>query len=124
NVGDLTLTRYLAWGWSDIIASKITALGFGLLVLVFGSLQLVLAPFAVVGLWKMRARTEFKPMLMYLALLLLAMALVFTYPSVRGSMLHSSTALIAYFAVAVPPGLDAAIEWVARRRRAWNVEQA
>jgi hypothetical protein len=123
NTGDLTLARYLDWGITNILSSKLNALGFDLLVLI-GGLQFFLAPFAGIGLWQSRRRIEFKPMLIYLALLLLTMAFVFTFPGMRGSMLHSSIALVAYFAVAVPPGLDAAIHWIARRRRQWNERSA
>ncbi len=121
---DLTLARYLDWGPVNIAFSKLKALGFDLLVLLFGGLQIFLAPFAIVGLWQLRRRVEIKPMLIYLALLLLAMAFVFTFPGMRGSMLHSSIALVAYLAVAVPPGIDVIVRWVARRRRKWGERSA
>jgi hypothetical protein len=124
NTTDLSLARYLDWGIGNILSSKLTAFGFDMLVLLFGALQIFLAPFAALGLWRLRQRVEFKPMLIYLALLIIVMPLVFTFPSVRGSMLHSSAALVAYFAVAVPPGLGAVIEWIAQHRRAWNAPSA
>lgn len=124
DVSRLTLARYLDWGIGNILASKWNALGFILLVLLFGVWQIYLAPFAVIGFWKMRARVELQAALVYLALLVLAMAFVFTFPATHGSMLHSASALVAYGAVAVPPGLDAAIAWMAKRRRRWNVAQA
>jgi 4-amino-4-deoxy-L-arabinose transferase-like glycosyltransferase len=124
DVSRLTLARYLDWGIGNILASKWNALGFILLVLLFGVWQIYLAPFAVIGFWKMRARVEVQAALVYLALLVLAMAFVFTFPATHGSMLHSASALVAYGAVAVPPGLDAAIAWMAKRRRRWNVAQA
>lgn len=124
DVSRLTLQRYLEWGIGNILASKFDALVFVILVLLFGVWQIFLAPFAAVGFWKMRARVELQAALIYLALLMLAMAFVFTFPATHGSMLHSAVALAAFGAVAVPPGLDAAVEWIAKRRRTWNVAQA
>jgi hypothetical protein len=120
NASDLTLSRYFDWGIGNIVASKVNAFGFDILVLLLGGLQIFLAPFAAIGLWQLRGRIEFKPFFLYTILLLLAMAIAFTFPSMRGSMLHSSAALIPYFAVAVGPGLDASIHWVARRRSQWD----
>jgi len=124
DVARLTLERYLDWGIANILRSKFEALGFILLVLVFGVWQIFLAPFAAIGFWKLRSHVEMQAALIYLALLVLAMAFVFTFPATHGSMLHSAAALVAYGAVAVPPGLDAAIAWFGKRRKSWNVPQA
>ncbi len=120
----LTLARYLDWGLGNIALSKLRALVFDLAVLLLGAMQVFLVPFVLIGLWQSRRRAEFKPLLAYLFVLLAAMAFIFTIPSMRGSMLHSSSALVAYFAVAAPPGLDAAVRWLAQRRRRWNVRRA
>lgn len=124
DVARLTMQRYLDWGLMNIVLSKVNALWFIILVLLFGVWQIFLAPFAAIGFWKYRARVELQAALIYLVLLVLAMAFVFTFPATHGSMLHSATALVAFGAVAVPPGLDAAVAWVAKRRRRWNVAQA
>jgi hypothetical protein len=94
------------------------------LVLLFGVWQVFLAPFAVIGLWKLRTRVEMQAAMWYGGLLVLAMAFVFTFPATHGSMLHSAAALVAFGAVAAPPGLDAAVEWAGKRRRGWNIGQA
>jgi hypothetical protein len=121
---DLTLQRYLDWGIGNILASKLRAGGINLLVITFGALQIFLAPFALIGLWQQRRRVELLPFFVYAPLLYLAMTLAFTFPSVRGSTLHSSAALLPFFAAAVPRGIDACIEWVARRRRTWDAALA
>ena len=123
-LSDLTLARFLNWGIANIVLSKFKALGFDLLVMVFGGLLIFLAPFAGIGLWHLRQRLEFRPFLLYLVLLPVAMAGIFTFPGVRGSMLHSSISFVPYFAVAVPPGLDASIRWIALRRRRWSEDRA
>jgi hypothetical protein len=124
DVARLTMSRYFEWGIGNIVASKFNALWFVILVLLFGVWQIFLAPFAAIGFWKMRARVELQVAVIYLALLVLAMAFVFTFPATHGSMLHSATALVAYGAVMVPPGLDAAVAWLGKRRKNWKVAQA
>lgn len=121
---DLTPARYLMWGASAIIGSKVNGAVQNFFILLFASLQLFLAPFALIGLWQSRRRVEFLPAMLYVILLGGVLTVVFTFPSWRGTLLHSSVALVPFFAVAAPPGIDAAVEWIARRRRAWNVRQA
>jgi hypothetical protein len=121
---DLTPARYLATGIGSIVQSKLNAAFLDALVVAFGALQVFLVPFSIIGLWRIRRRIEMLPFFIYAVLLYVTMVLVFTYPSPRGSMLHSSTALLPFLAVAAPPGIDGAVEWVARRRKTWNVAQA
>lgn len=121
---DLTLPRYLAWGIGNIVASKLRAAGINALVLAFGALQVFLAPFALIGLWHARRRIELLPFFIYVPLLYLAMVLVFTFPSMRGSMLHSAAALLPFLTAVAPRGIDAVVEWIARRRRTWSIVQA
>jgi hypothetical protein len=64
------------------------------------------------------------PFLIYAVLLYLAMTFAFTFPSWRGSLFHSASAFLPFLAVAVPPGVDAAVHWVARRRRTWEAALA
>jgi hypothetical protein len=119
----LTPARYLDAGLATILGTKLEALGFVALVLLFGVWQIFLAPFAALGFWFTRQRAEMQAALIYLVLLVLSMAFVFTLPATHGSMLHSAAALVAFGAVAVPPGLDAAIAWLGRKRK-WNLRQA
>ncbi len=121
---DLSWQRYLAWGIQNILASKLRAAWWNLLVVAFGVLQIFLLPFAIIGLVQLRRRTEFLPFFIYAGTLYLAMTLVFTFPSMRGTMLHSSAALLPFLAIAAPPGIDAFVRWMARRRRTWKAEQA
>ncbi|MGB8646409.1 MAG: glycosyltransferase family 39 protein [Anaerolineae bacterium] len=123
HVDQLTLARYLDWGMGNILLSKLRALIFDVELLALG-LQVYMLPLALIGIWQWRRRAEFQVMLIYLTLLLGAMVLLFTYPNTHGSMLHSSVALLAFFAAAVPAGLDAVIHWIAHRRRQWNERSA
>jgi hypothetical protein len=121
---DLTLQRYLDWGIGNIVGSKLRAAGINFLVIAFGALQVFLAPFALIGMCQARRRIELLPFLLYAPLLYLAMTLAFTFPSMRGSTLHSSAALLPFLAAVAPRGIDVSVEWVARRRRTWNIAQA
>jgi hypothetical protein len=121
---DLTLSRYLAWGVGSIIESKVVAAFRNIFIILFSDLQLFLAPFALIGLWQLRRRVEMLPFFFYAVLLYLVMTFAFTFPSWRGSLFHSASAFLPFLAVAVPPGVDAAVHWVARRRRTWEAALA
>lgn len=116
---ELSLRSYLAWGAGPILASKLRAATHNGLVIV-GGMLFALAPLALWGLWRLRQERLLLPFLIYATLLYATMTLLFTFPSMRGSMLHSSAALLPFLNAAVPSGLDAAVAWVAARRPTWN----
>jgi hypothetical protein len=120
---DLSLQSYMAWGWPAILRSKLTAAVHNLAV-VLGALQFHLAPLAIIGLWQLRSRREYLPFYAYAGMLYLSMTLVFTFPSTHASMLHSTGALLPFLFAATLPGIDAAVGWVARRRRTWHPRTA
>jgi len=116
---DLTWQGYLAWGWAAILGSKLRAAAHNGLVLL-GVLQFYLAPFVAIGLWQVRRQRLYLPFFIYAALLYLTMTFLFTFPSMRGSMLHSTTALLPFFFALAPSGIDAFVEFMARWRRKWH----
>ncbi len=120
---ELTWRSYLAWGWPAILRSKLSAAAHNLTV-ILGALQFHLAPLAIIGLWQLRRRREYTPFHVYAATLYLSMTLIFTFPSTHASMLHSTGALLPFLFVAALPGIDAAVGWVARRRRTWHPRTA
>jgi hypothetical protein len=120
---ELTWRSYLDWGWPSILHSK-ASVAIHNLTVVAGALQFHLAPLAVIGLWKLRGRREYRPFYAYASALYLAMTLVFTLPSTHASMLHSTGALLPFFFVAALPGIDAVVGWVAARRRTWHPRTA
>lgn len=121
---DLTPARYLAWGIGPILASKLQAALIDLVIILFAVLQIFLAPFALIGLLRQRGNPTLLPFFIYSVLFYLIMVFVFTFPGLHGAVLHSGSALLPFFAVAVPPGVDAAVTWVARRRLNWKHEIA
>jgi hypothetical protein len=111
----LTLQSYLAWGLGNILLSKLQALGqnaFAILAI----LEFAPAPFAAIGLWRLRRSPQALPFLLYLVLLYLGLSLVFTFPSQRGTLLHSFIPLLPFLSLATILGLDTVIDWLARRR--------
>ena len=116
---ELTWQSYLAWGWREILRSKLSA-GIHNLAVVLGALQFHLAPLAIIGLWQLRRRKEYIPFYLYATTLYVAMTVIFTFPSTHASMLHSVGALLPFLFVAAIPGTDTAVDWVSRRRRTWH----
>jgi len=122
-VRDLSWQSYWQWGLGQILLSKLRAAAFNLTV-VLGGLLLYLAPFSALGLWKVRHRREVWPFFVYAAALYAAMTLAFTFPSMRGSMLHSTTALLPFLYAAVPAGIGVGVDFVAKRRSSWDPRTA
>ena len=120
---DLTLSTYLAWGVGPILASKLHATAINLLLLA-SLLHLYLAPFALIGFWRVRQSVAWWPALAYLGVLLVILSWVFTLPGQRGAFFHSAVALQPFLALAALIGLDSAIEWVGARRPRWSVRRA
>jgi hypothetical protein len=119
-----TLESYLAWGWSEILGSKIDALWLNLQRLWAENLLIFLAPFAAAGLWSLRRDRLLWPFLVYLPLLFLVMTVVFTFPGTRGGLFHSGGALLPFFFATTGPGLEVILRWVARRRKGWHARRA
>ncbi len=119
----LSLESYLAWGWRSILQSKLSSALHNLAVLL-GALQFHLAPMALIGLWQLRRRREYVPFYVYASTLYLAMTLIFTFPSMHASMLHSTGALLPFLFASAIPGIDTAVTWVALRRRTWHPRTA
>jgi 4-amino-4-deoxy-L-arabinose transferase-like glycosyltransferase len=120
----LTLERYLAWGWGNILRSKLDAGWANLQTFVVVNNLIFLTPLCLIGAWRVRRRRFIWPSLAFGVMLYGTMALIFTFPGARGGVFHSSAALLpAIFAVSMV-GLDAAVEWAARRRPRWNPHAA
>ena len=121
---ELSFTSYLEWGWSAILQSKLQGLWFGVQNLLVVNLMIFLTPFAAWGLWVWRKRSELLPFVLYAALVYLSMTLLFTYPGMRGGLLHSSTALLPWLFAAAACGLREFIRFMAAHRSGWNPDTA
>lgn len=114
----LTPSHLLAWGLWPIVRSKGQTLVWNS-VIILGTLQFFLAPFAWLGLRQTRGQPQvalLRPALFYGSVLFLTMTLLFTFPARRGSLLHSAAALVPWAVVLVPAGVDTAAARFARRR--------
>jgi hypothetical protein len=121
---DLSLSSYLAWGWGNILQSKLSALWINFQRFVAEDCLVFLLPFVLIGIYALRRCLAFALATAYLLLIYLAHSLVFTFPGWRGGFFHASGALLPFLCVASVEGLDRAVHWVARRRRTWNYQQA
>jgi len=121
---DLSLRSYLAWGWPNILQSKLFALWTNLQRLLAEDFMVFLLPFSIIGLYRLRRRISFALSLVYLFLIYSTHSLAFTFPGWRGGLFHSSGVLLPFLHAAAVVGLDASVRWAARRRRGWNLRQA
>ena len=120
----LTVDRYLAWGWGNIVSSKLRGLWLNLQTVLFVGWMIFLIPPGLAGVWRLRKRVSFQGAWWYLVVLYLTMSLVFTFAGWRGGMLHSLVALLPFLYAAAMEGLDAFCSWMARRRRNWRAREA
>jgi hypothetical protein len=120
----LNLESYLAWGWGEILGSKVQALWWNLQRLWVENFLVFLLPFTALGLWALRRERLLWPFFLYLPLLFLSMTFIFTFPGPRGGLFHSGGALLPFFLAAAGPGLESILRWAVRRLRGWHVRRA
>lgn len=120
---DLAPRSYLAWGWSNILRSKLWAAGVNLERFLAEDCLVFLLPFVFVGCYRLRRHAMFTVSLLYLLLAYLLHSFAFTFPGARGGFFHASAPALPFLFAAGAEGLDAAVGWVGRRRH-WNVRQA
>jgi hypothetical protein len=120
---DLSLNSYLAWGWGNILRSKLWALWVSLERFLAEDCLVFLLPFVLIGLYRLRRRSPFAISLVYFLLIYLLHSLAFTFPGARGGFFHASAVLLPFLFTAGVEGLDAMVGWASRRRR-WDRRQA
>jgi hypothetical protein len=108
----------------NVLAARLNGLASGAVHWLAEAGMIFLAPFIVIGLWRERSTRLFQAALWYAALLFVAMTLIFTLAGDRGGLFHSTGALLPFVYAAAPIGLDAAIDWIALRRRSWRAATA
>jgi hypothetical protein len=122
--GELSLHTYLAWGWVNILRSKLDALWLNTQTVLAVFCMIFLAPLVPIGWWRLRRHRLYQLAAWYGALLFLAMTLVFTFPGPRGGLFHSGGALLPFIFTAAMVGLDTVVEWTAARRQGWDAHMA
>jgi hypothetical protein len=109
---------------NNLVAARVNGVTSGVVHWLAEAGMIFLAPLIVVGLWRERRARLFRAALWYALVLFATMTLVFTFTGDRGGLFHSTGALLPFFYAAAPIGLDAAIDWIAKRRRGWNAPTA
>jgi hypothetical protein len=117
---ELSLQTYLAWGWGNILRSKLDALWLNTQTILAVFCMVFLAPLALVGWWRLRQHLLYQLAAWYGALLFLTMTFIFTFPGPRGGLFHSGGVLLPFIFTAALVGLDAIVEWAATRRQGWD----
>ncbi len=117
---ELSPSAYLAWGWDNILRSKLDALWLNMQTVLAVLCMIFLVPIVPIGWWRTRRHPLFQLAAWYAILLFLVMTFVFTFPGPRGGLFHSGGALLPFFFTAASVGLDVLIEWVADRRQRWD----
>lgn len=121
---DASPAHLFADGIGTFITSRWQALmnNLGTFVVVEG--LVIVAPLMLIGLWIKRRERLLRPFWLYALGLHLAMTFVFPFPGYRGGLFHSAAALIPFWMALGAVGLDASIDWLAKRRRSWHAGQA
>ncbi len=114
---------YLGWGLGPILRSKLQA-GVENLKYPLNLSLVLLLPFGLLGAYRLRPLPAFALAWAYLAVLYAVLTLVFTFPSPRGTLLHSGVVGLPFFGVAAALGLEEAIRRAARYRPRWEPERA
>jgi hypothetical protein len=121
---ELSSQTYLAWGWANILRSKLDALWLNTQTVVAVLCMVFLVPLVPIGWWRLRRHPLLQLAAWYALLIFLAMTFVFTFPGPRGGLFHSGGALLPFIFTAAAVGLDIVIEWVAARRQGWDARLA
>lgn len=140
------LEHLLAWGWGNILNSRLEAIGLALQNFFAINTLIFLFPFVIWG-WAhlfplrktlrvlhsqvgrsdeetLRVWLLLLPFTLYAVLLYAVMTLVFTFPGQRGGLFHSSVALWAWCMALAPIGIERMVAWVAKRLPHWQPERA
>ncbi len=96
--------------------------GFATFIAVEG--LIALAPFMLIGWWQRRGRPQLRGFTVLAIGIHVVMILVFPLQGNRGGLFHAAAALFPFWMALGVLGLDAAVDWVGERWRAWNTEQA
>lgn len=121
---DANPQTFFASGLGDILSSRLEGLSAALQNLLAIEGYIFMTPFMLYALWVRRRDPFLRPMIWFALGLHAAFALVFTYPGIRGGLLHGLTALMPFWVALSFDGLQRAIAWAAQRLPHWNQKKA
>lgn len=119
----LSAAHWLASGWGAILQARLDALAQNLLSAVTVQGLIFLAPLIVWGAWKLRKQMSVRMATGIWAVLLFVMSVVFPFSGGRGGFFHAASALQPMAWVLAAVGLQAFVEWGAKKRD-WQPKQA
>ena len=117
---------YAAWaaqGIGPILAQRFDALASNLKSMLGVQMEIVLAPFILVGLWSLRRERIVQMAAAVWLVTLGVMSFAYPFAGARGGFFHSGSAVQPVFWAAAPLGFSQVIEWAARRRN-WSASRA
>jgi hypothetical protein len=113
----LTPQAWLEAGWALIIQARWQAFIANLQSTVAVQGGVVLLPFMLVGLWKLRDCLAVRLAAVMWLLTFGVMTLVFPFAGINGAYFHSGAAFQPLWWAAAPLGIEAVVQWLARLRR-------
>lgn len=111
-------------GLDQILQSRIEGMMSAIQNLIAIEGYIILTPFMLYALWVRRRDPFMRPMIWFAIGLHVAFSIVFTYPGIRGGMLHGLTALMPFWAALSFVGLQSAVSWMAARLSHWDQYKA
>jgi hypothetical protein len=121
---ETSLATFLAQGPLALLQSRIGGLVAALFVIGGTPLPFFLVPLVLWGAARRGREVLFVPWGIYTLVFLAACGLVFAVHVPHGMALHSGLALIPHAYLLAFVGLEAAVAWIAARRRGWDVPRA
>lgn len=117
---DASPQTLFAEGMGLFFDSRWTALTNGLQTFIAVEGAIFITPLMLIGFWKLRRSSFVRGFWLAALGIHLAMTIIFPYPGYRGGLFHSAAALIPWWMAFGVVGLDAVIDWVAKRLPHWN----
>lgn len=117
------LQQFLAWGLPNIVASRWEAFIQNLETFIAVEGMIAFTPLMLIGFWRRRNNALLSGFWLYALGLHAAMVLVFAFPSWRGALLHSASALLPFWTALGATGLDDVLIWASKRRH-WPLKQS
>lgn len=113
----LTFDSWLASGWAAILKVRWWSFTTNLQSAIAAQGHLILFPFIITGMVKMKKDRRVQLGVVAWAILFLVMTLVFPFAGARGSFFHSAAALQPLFWALAPFGLESAVAWARSKGR-------
>ena len=115
----LTYENWLASGWNAILNLRLSAFQRILYTVVIVQGAILLLPFILLGIWKLRDNAQVRLGLVAWGILIFAFAIVFAMAGVRGSYIHAVAVLQPWSWTLASVGLDTFLQ----RMQRWKIFQ-